>query len=803
MRVSRSAVRIWRLTKLLPSNTSLGSSVSIDAGPNVAFHHEQIRKLSSTKSDEPKAEDKDLLDWRNTITAVIEDSQFEREMDDFLLSKVMDEGTEHNRLTHKGLSADPVHKTVPNNEDAPEGPKQVHSKTDSSTLPTWQFSNTLGPDRSTITPSITKTTRGGDDLLAAIARETRRNILRLQKPGDSQPAGGDAQNLDFLFGPLTKSPIYSPGNLSLKDDDKYLMEPTKAEGTDRGLPSEISGGFRVNVYRNITGSTKVLLKTICKQFAESVSQRVRAATDSPHLPFMQQFLDKIHSEKTDAPNEDVRFQMNQVCAALFEKLPKLSPDELALVCLVFGDLGYTNSLVLSYILAELQKPQKLSLMKLDAIAGTVLSLGMLQSTDSEFFGNVLAEFRHRFHERNTVALPPYAFASLLLGCCHLKEANMAGRQCTVLLEMLCEDPSAVSWNDLAVAIYVMAQLKLVQPGVLTILHSRLAVEENLQDLGCSACAVLLLGLEKILHLVHQRLHHSMCKDIYASLEDRVVQLISDDQIELTSIPDLVRSLSFPEMERMECYPILGKLLLKDDVIPPELPLWTLVFRLMSGYSNLMYRDPVMLKALNRRFHQATWSKVTGSTVAQLLHVGYRLRGLEETLVNRLVELISTNAFWDHLYRAKDAARIAYSLAGFEKLTPQIFEHCWKRCAGTPFSQYRRMSPQECVDTMFIAQGLFDGYQYIRHRFSASEARKRISLQGHKDLYSVIQTKNLAESGPQTASQKAVAEYLKEMGVELTHPALLEGCLHRADVALHDTKVAVLKRIETPQQISVI
>ena len=788
MHVSRSAVRFWKLAKLFPANTSRGSSVSIYAAPNLEFHHEHtVRQLSSTGSDESKGDDKDLLDWRKTITGVITDSQFERDMDDFLLSKVMEEGAEHNRLTNKGLSTEPVQKTTsPNNEDVPKETKQTHSKTALSS-PSWQFSNKFGTVRSKIPSSVPEPRKGGEDLLDAIAEETHQNILRLGMTDVSQITERDAQSIDFFFGPQTKTPVYSPDTLALKDDYSDLTEPTKVERTDHGVPSGIGGGFRVSVYRNITGSPKVLFNTMRKQILESVSQRVQDARDSPHLTFMQQFLDLTKPGKTNG-YEDMRFRVNQMCASLLEKLPKLSPDELALVSLVFGKLGYTNSLVFSYILDELQKPQMLSSMKLDALSSTVLTLGMLQSTDSEFFGNVLTEFRHRFHARNTVAIPPYSFASLLLACCYLKAVNMAEKLCIGLLEMLCKDPAAISWNDLAVAVYVMGQLRLVQPNVLTILHTRLALKENLQDLECSACSVLLLSLEKILHVVHHRLHHPMCKDIYSLLEDHVAQLISDDQIDVTSIPDLIRSLSFPGLERVECYPILGKLLLKDGAIPANLSLWTLIYRLMSGHANLMYRDPAMLKALNTRFHEAKWARISCSTIAQLLHVGYRLRGLEESLVDRLVELMSTTAFWDQMYRAKDAARIAYSLAGFDKLTPQIFEHCWKKCAAIPFSQYNRMRPQECVDTMFIAQGLFDGYQHIRHRFSASEARKHISQQGRRDLYNMIRTKNLAESGPQTTSQKAVAEYLQEMGVQLTCPALLEDGLYRADLALHDTKV---------------
>lgn len=94
---------------------------------------------------------------------------------------------------------------------------------------------------------------------------------------------------------------------------------------------------------------------------------------------------------------------------------------------------------------------------------------------------------------------------------------------------------------------------------------------------------------------------------------------------------------------------------------------------------IRYRDAEVLKALNKRFLETRMGAISPRTVVQLLHVGLMLRGLEETVVDRLVELMSaTPFFWRKLHRPKDAAKVSYSLAGFQKLTPAILKHCWEK-----------------------------------------------------------------------------------------------------------------------------
>ena len=95
---------------------------------------------------------------------------------------------------------------------------------------------------------------------------------------------------------------------------------------------------------------------------------------------------------------------------------------------------------------------------------------------------------------------------------------------------------------------------------------------------------------------------------------------------------------------------------------------------------------------------------------------------------------------------------------------------------------------ESIDTLFITQGLFTGYQYIRHAFSATAARKHIPLKGINELYRIIKLKNLTEAGLERPVQREVSNYLSGMGIALSSPALICDSLHRADVVLHDTKV---------------
>lgn len=624
-----------------------------------------------------------------------------------------------------------------------------------------------------------------DDLSSAIVKE-RKQHFGVQELLDAFENERMEEAVASSFGPLRKPPSYNT-TIAKEGEDFSNLKPAVTPST-QPIPK---GGFRINIYRNVTGSVKQLLVVLRKDALDKVIQIIQQ-TDTENKEFMDLLLEslKLTDEKL---RTDLRPQMNQICIHLLGCLEKLHPDEIALVCSVFGHLGYSNSLVFYQLFAKLQQPEVINTMRTESLVGTVLSLGMLQSTEPAFMRVVEDEFVRRLKETEA-QLPMHSFASLLLGCCHSRHHVEATKFASELIQLLMkddldQDSTRISWMDLTAALYVSAQLKLIQPDLLKGVLSRLKNTKKDWDLTCTEVSVMLIALEMISPTVSKTPYFSIWEEIYTLLEDRVGELIEQNQILATSVPDLIRNLSFPKFERIEYFQPLGKRIVESDAFDVKLPIWTLVHRLMSGYSNVAYRDTEVLQALNDRFMASKLALVHPHTIAQMLLLGCRLRGLEEPFVDRIVELCAPESyFWKKMFRPKDAAMIAYSLAGFEKLTPGIFGECLKICKNVQFERVESLHIQESIDIMFVAQGLFMAYQFIRNRYSPSEARKYISIKRAKDLCDIIKKRNLTQSGMETESQKEVARTLRDMGIEIACPGLIYDGLYRADMVLQDTKV---------------
>jgi len=77
--------------------------------------------------------------------------------------------------------------------------------------------------------------------------------------------------------------------------------------------------------------------------------------------------------------------------------------------------------------------------------------------------------------------------------------------------------------------------------------------------------------------------------------------------------------------------------------------------------------------------------------------------------------------------------------------------------------------------------------YMRHKYSASEAKKQMSSKKHSELFHVIKRKSLIEGGLATKAQLEVGQYLRRMGVDLTVSGIICGGLYRADIVLLNKK----------------
>lgn len=99
-----------------------------------------------------------------------------------------------------------------------------------------------------------------------------------------------------------------------------------------------------------------------------------------------------------------------------------------------------------------------------------------------------------------------------------------------------------------------------------------------------------------------------------------------------------------------------------------------------------------------------------------------------------------------------------------------------------------MNIEEKLETVFIAQGLFSGYQYIASHYSPEIASHQIPESAKNRIFNLIKKRNLYESGSETKVQAEVSGTLTSMGISVACPVLILDGLYSVDMALHHKKV---------------
>lgn len=112
------------------------------------------------------------------------------------------------------------------------------------------------------------------------------------------------------------------------------------------------------------------------------------------------------------------------------------------------------------------------------------------------------------------------------------------------------------------------------------------------------------------------------------------------------------------------------------------------------------------------------------------------------------------------------------------------------CKEVKFSDVDSMNIAEKLETVFIAQGLFSGYQYIASTYSAEIASHQIPDSGKNRIFNLIKKRNLYESGSETKVQGEVSSTLASMGISVACPVLILDGLYSVDMALHHKKVRI-------------
>eukprot|EP00210_Caulerpa_lentillifera_P003275 g3126.t1 len=737
-------------------------------------------RLFSSSEGEPPESIESLPEWNDPVDTSKNLSNFtvpdmDQEIEDFFEKKFKEE-EESESSSSELPNKDAIHRALAVFE---EEFKNSDTRIDSNSP--VQFTSKFGTFRSSFMRELTDV--GLDDLsdFSNKKKDSSKNDsngLIHQYVKKFETSRKEAM-VESFFAPARGPKKHERVILSHRDDilqDSIVnKEPIEGE-----LPIFSKGGFRISVYRNVTGSIKQLLQNLRNDVLSKFIAKMDQFGKVENQEFLKQLIGSLKYENRD--NEEsmksyILPQMNTICLMLLERLPFLSADEIALVCLVFGKLGYVNSLIFHRLFTQLQNRDLLSNMSHEGLFGTVLSLGMLQSTEPEFLKLAKLEFETRFLTEETPMIPRNALGSFLFGSCRSKDPEQATSLSRSVLDVICREhillnDDCVSWSDFALALYVTHQLNIWKPELIRGVHAKLMTNSN--DLSCIEASVLLLGLE---HQPSRRVRTEVAgiwSETFTSLQDRIESLISSNEIDLMSIPDIIKSFSFPGFIRVHCFESLGNLVVSsNNELTAPLSLWSICFKLMAGCMNVRYRDAKVLKALNKRFLETRMGAISPTTVVQLLHVGLSLRGLEEEVVDRLVELMSaTPHFWKKIHRPKDAAKAAFALAGFQKLNPEILRQCWERCQDVKFAETQSMKIEDQLETVFIAQGLFSGYQYIASRYSPKVAAQQIPKSEKEKIFEVVRKRNFYETGNETKLQGEIACTLDGMGISVACPVLI-------------------------------
>lgn len=552
------------------------SEISID----IRLPQFTLRLLSSFEKDPPPGSIDSLPEWDSPLEIRPETKDkalqdIDQEMEELFERKFEEDEVERGLFdTPQGLpNKDAIHRALSVFEE--------EFKSSEKTVP-LQFSSKFGTFKSSFMRELTDV--GLDD--PTLERHPPNGLI------NDFVNGYEERKVDPLvesfFGPEGGQKRYQKVLFSDRED---LLQGVNygSEANNQSAPIS-KGGFRISVYRNVTGSIKQLLQSVRNE----VLPKFITKTTQFHKPENHGFLTLLieslkfadHNEE-DSAKSYILPQMNTICLMFLERLPYLTPDEIALVCLVFGKLGYVNSLVFHRLFTQLQKEGFLSTMSNEGLFGVVLSLGMLQSTEPEFLNLAKREFESRFVNSNHREIPKDSIGCFLFGSCRSKDPEQATSLSESVLDFICQqeilmNEDSVSWGDLGLALYVTHQLNIWKPALIRGVHQRLLKNK---DLNCNEAAVLLLGLE---HQPPGKVKIEVRKiwaESFTLLQDSIEEMISQNKIDVMSVPDIIKSFSFPGYVRSHCFEELGKQIVTAGELSAPLSLWSISYKLMAGYAN--------------------------------------------------------------------------------------------------------------------------------------------------------------------------------------------------------------------------
>lgn len=397
-----------------------------------------------------------------------------------------------------------------------------------------------------------------------------------------------------------------------------------------------------------------------------------AGQDSPSATFIS-----VMRESTNKNKKVGIDRLDKLCVLLQERLPHLTPEELAITLLCMARVGYRNNQILREFWTHIISSSMLSSCGPRVLASFTLASGLLNhlhvkaSEAIELEVLKLVDSPACFSNFNASA-----FTGLLFGC-SLAWSKKSGR---VLVGGLvgCECSDARFWHrsewiDLASMLSLSGAYHCTPKQLVRKLYSKIV--EGCDKLGAPETVLLLQGLHQVSNKQRDRAMAKLVAKCVKPLMDHVQTDGIVNSLESSLVPDLVHIVSFLEKPGMKLMGRMSQLLAKDK---RGLPMWILIRKVLEGYSRLCYVDDGVFRVLNTSLLYHGFTNMHVAPLAKLLMSGWSLQALNENVVDKIVlALQASNPAWNRCTPIS-AAKTAWGLAALRKLTPEILTICAER-----------------------------------------------------------------------------------------------------------------------------
>ncbi|GMH35382.1 hypothetical protein BSKO_03250 [Bryopsis sp. KO-2023] len=598
---------------------------------------------------------------------------------------------------------------------------------------------------------------------------------------------------------LLKFPVAEPPEITSPPFRDRAPRKRKANAT---LTQEKEHWRKTYAGRGMMLSVDSMLGLVDRKLVRKVRQRVMAGlqrdigSDSSSQHFMNALLEFA---KKDANPMNV-FRMDKLCVLLQERLFHLNPEELALTLLVMAEMGYRNERILREIWDHIVATNVLEGCNPKVLAGVALASGVLNHFDKRAGNAIELEILRLIDTKiGFKKFDADAFTALLFGCSMAWNRTNGRALVGGLIEYEANEGKGflrIGWNDLASMVGLASQFRCSSLGLIEKLHGK--VKGGFGDMGATEAVLILQGLSRILDVDSGKRISRVSRECV----DAIMPHIESDKILETLdaglVPDLAYVMSRLKKPRMKIVKKMSDLLAND---PASLPVWVLIRKVLEGYSRLGYMDEGVFQKVNAGLLAKGFRGMTPMSLSSLLMSGCHIQALDEKVLDLIVEQLKPNSsMWGKINRPVHAARIAWGLSGFKRLTPEILKECALRCKKVDFVADFEKESGRTLEAVVIQHGLFAGYHAVSKAKGAKVANACFPDDLLDRMLAGVRRLQTVMAGGSTLCQREIANELREIGIPNALKPLTGKNLYRADIALLTRKVVVL--VEKPGSFSI-